>query len=100
MKDPTSRFSKFKTQRIRHKGIITRPLSSSRAWNIIAHKNSTTRSNLIVIPNGMGGRPDLLSQKAYGTPKYWWLICAVNNISDPFEQIIPGKTIKLPIIQR
>tara|TARA_R110000822_G_scaffold142046_2_gene280012 strand:+ start:564 stop:710 length:147 start_codon:yes stop_codon:yes gene_type:complete len=48
----------------------------------------------------MGGRPDLLSQKAYGTPKYWWLICAVNNISDPFEQIIPGKTIKLPIIQR
>ena len=64
MKDPTSRFSKFNTQRIQ------------------------------------SSRPDLLSQKAYGTPKYWWLICAVNNISDPFEQIIPGKTIKLPIIQR
>jgi hypothetical protein len=46
----------------------------------------------------MSGRPDLISQEAYNTPEYWWLVCAINNISDPFEQLIAGKLIKLPVI--
>lgn len=98
MKDPKSRFSIFKASTVNHKGTLAASLTTSRQWASIAHKNQTLRSKLMVIPNGMEGRPDLISNLVYGTPKYWWLICAVNNISDPFEQIIPGKTIKMPII--
>jgi len=41
-------------------------------------------------------RPDLISYTAYGTVKYWWLLCFVNNIQDPFNDIIVGDLIKIP----
>lgn len=37
------------------------------------------------IPEGYQHRPDLISNIFYGSPKYWWLLMLVNNISDPFE---------------
>ena len=46
----------------------------------------------------MEGRPDLISNSLYNTPELWWFICAANNIIDPFEEIIPGKKLKIPII--
>ena len=46
----------------------------------------------------MEGRPDLISNSIYNTPDLWWLICAANNIIDPFEELISGKKIKIPII--
>tara|TARA_R110002167_G_scaffold245177_1_gene450590 strand:+ start:404 stop:604 length:201 start_codon:yes stop_codon:yes gene_type:complete len=54
--------------------------------------------NLALIPVGMEGRPDLISNDVYGTPGYWWLVCTANNIIDPFEELKAGNTIKLPII--
>jgi len=41
-------------------------------------------------------RPDLISWKVYQTVDYWWLICFVNNIQDPFNDIISGDLIKIP----
>jgi hypothetical protein len=43
-------------------------------------------------------RPDLISYKSYKTVKYWWLICLVNNISNPLTDIEEGMILKIPNI--
>ncbi len=45
------------------------------------------------------GRPDLISQRVYGTVKYWWIICKFNQIDDVWNDIKAGVSIKLPNIQ-
>lgn len=42
--------------------------------------------------------PDLISFKMYGTEKYWWVICVVNNIQNPLTGITEGMTLKIPSI--
>ena len=48
-----------------------------------------------VIPPGMEYRPDLVSNKAYGTPDFWWQILEANAMMDVFE-FKAGKTIRIP----
>lgn len=43
-------------------------------------------------------RPDLISYKNYGTIRYWWIVCLVNNIHNPFSDITVGAIIKIPNI--
>jgi nucleoid-associated protein YgaU len=38
---------------------------------------------------------DNISFKYYGTPNLWWVICMMNNITNPFEEINPGDNIKI-----
>jgi hypothetical protein len=37
----------------------------------------------------------ILSYQVYGTTYLWWLICIINNIQNPFDPTIYGKTIKV-----
>jgi len=48
-----------------------------------------------VIPPGMQYRPDLVSQKAYGVPDFWWRILEANKIMDIFD-FKTGRTITIP----
>lgn len=41
-------------------------------------------------------RPDLISHKLYGTTDYWWVICLVNGIDNPLEDIKLGTILKAP----
>lgn len=41
-------------------------------------------------------RPDLVSQKAYATPDYWWKILLANNINDIID-FKSGITVRLPV---
>lgn len=41
-------------------------------------------------------RPDLVSQKAYATPDYWWKIMIANNINDILN-FKSGITVRLPV---
>jgi hypothetical protein len=50
------------------------------------------------VPEGYEHRPDLISQVFYGTPKNWWLLMVVNNISDPFEGFNINEKILIPIL--
>ena len=43
-------------------------------------------------------RADLLSYKNYGTVKYWWIICYVNGIQNPLDDIEVGQLVKIPNI--
>jgi len=36
-----------------------------------------------------------LSYQIYGTTYLWWLICIVNNIQNPFDPALSGKTLKI-----
>lgn len=36
-----------------------------------------------------------ISFKFYKTIKLWWLICKINNIRNPFSELVEGKYIKI-----
>lgn len=49
----------------------------------------------MLITAGYEYRPDLVSQKVYYTPDYWWRIMEANNISDVLD-FRAGITVRLP----
>ena len=52
--------------------------------------------HVIAVRSTEGGRPDLISRRAYGTEKYSWLVLQYNNIVDINEELVPGKRLVLP----
>lgn len=42
------------------------------------------------------GRADLISQKVYGTVKFWWIIMLVNNLDNPIIDIEVGTILTIP----
>lgn len=48
-----------------------------------------------VITAGTEYRPDLVSQKAYGTVDFWWKIMEANDIKDVFD-FKAGLNIRIP----
>lgn len=38
---------------------------------------------------------DSISYRFYNTPQLWWVICIVNNITNPFEELYPGKVLRI-----
>jgi hypothetical protein len=50
----------------------------------------------MLITAGLEYRPDLVSQKVYFTPDYWWRIMEANDINDILD-FKAGRTIRLPV---
>jgi hypothetical protein len=46
------------------------------------------------------GKPQLLGYVFYGDTGLWWIICLYNGIIDPLEEIIEGKLLLIPTIER
>ena len=38
---------------------------------------------------------DNASYQHYGTPNLWWVLCIMNNVENPFEEINPGQDVKI-----
>ena len=55
---------------------------------------------LYVIEETYSGRPDLLGQLFYGDPLLWWVVAQYNGIIDPLEELVVGKLLYVPIIER
>lgn len=49
----------------------------------------------LTITTAVEFRPDIVSQKVYFTPDYWWRIMEFNSIYD-IADFTAGKTIRLP----
>jgi len=49
----------------------------------------------VIPPGGMEYRPDLVSQKVYGSPNFWWKIMEANDIKDIYD-FKAGLNIRLP----
>lgn len=67
-------------------------------WKPREFSTSTTAQTMIVSRN-LAYRPDLISDKIYGTPLLWWAICYVNDILNPLDRkegLYPGRLIKIP----
>lgn len=41
-------------------------------------------------------RADMISYRMYGTVDYWWVICLVNSIDSPLEDIQLGTVLTIP----
>ncbi len=57
--------------------------------------NVSSSDQFTVIESGFEFRPDLVSQRTYGLPDFWWAIMEANDIKDIFD-FRAGKTIRLP----
>ncbi len=49
------------------------------------------------VKEGEQNNPEILSQRIYNNPHYWWVICQYNGIIDP-KNIPLGMVIKYPTI--
>lgn len=54
----------------------------------------------VTITQDLTQRPDLISQKAYGTPDLWWVIYEFNGIKDPLFGLKIGQILRIPQIDR
>jgi hypothetical protein len=44
--------------------------------------------------------PHLLGHVFYGDTGLWWIICLYNSILDPISEIVEGKLLLIPTIER
>ena len=53
---------------------------------------------IIKIPPAFDQRPDLMSNKEYGTPRLWWVFAIRNPdlITDPIHDFVAGLEIYIP----
>ena len=42
---------------------------------------------------------DLVSYRIYGTERYWWILCLVNQVKNPLVGVSEGSIIKVPDIR-
>lgn len=47
------------------------------------------------VDNCEEGRLDIIANKYYGNPEFWWIIAMANNYIDPFY-IKPGTLVRVP----
>jgi hypothetical protein len=79
----------------RHKG---KPVVSSlNSLEFRQFLSTLSESSYLIgkIPPGYEHRADKISDLFYETPDLDWLICWTNNVSDPFEQLNVGDSIKI-----
>jgi len=68
-------------------------------WERIAMVADPT-DNFYVVSRETERRPDLIAYDTYGDVSYAWLVLQFNNIVDINEELVAGKTIKLPTSTR
>lgn len=54
----------------------------------------------VTITQDLLKRPDLISNKAYGTPDLWWVIYEFNGIRDPLFELKMGQVLRIPELER
>lgn len=52
------------------------------------------------VRRGEENNPEILSQRIYNNPNYWWVICQYNGIIDPKNDLPLGKKIRFPNITK
>ena len=68
-------------------------------WNKIQMKPDVT-DIVYVMEKKYEGRPHLLGYVFYGDSLLWWIICQFNGILDPFDELIEGKVLIIPTLER
>ena len=93
-----SRFEIYDPEVIEHRGKTLKTVIASRKFNEFYSQLGQDNYQIAILSPVMAGRPDIISQAAYGTPAYWWIIVLANSVNDIDEDLTAGKEIKIPII--
>ena len=87
----TSRYANFKTVR-----------TFSRAPRTLETFPSIRMEDLANVPHTIikfkeTDRLDALAELFLGSSTYWWIICLMNDLNNPFSyKLLPGKLLKIP----
>tara|TARA_R110000824_G_C15103662_1_gene666492 strand:+ start:832 stop:1140 length:309 start_codon:yes stop_codon:yes gene_type:complete len=86
--------------KVRHRGVTVTTIVNSPVFDsIIKNMKSAYDYEVGFIPEQVKHRPDLISNDFYGSPKNWWLLMLVNNITDPFEGFKTKERIVIPKVR-
>jgi hypothetical protein len=55
---------------------------------------------IYIIEEKYTNRIDLIAYAFYNEPRWWWIIAQYNNILDPWIEIIPGRKLLIPTLNR
>ena len=65
------------------------------------NKNSHDPTDLVYFfEKKYEGRPDMLGYLFYGDVGLWWVICQYNNIINPFDELVEGAILLIPLLSR
>ena len=70
------------------------------SWNPVYFPLKETDKS-VMVTQGLAFRPDIISYEYYNTPLLAWVICYVNNITNPYDKIngiVPGIVLRIPDI--
>lgn len=82
---------------VSHRNVRTTTIFNSKKFDsILGDLENYYEYEVGYVPEGYEHRPDLISNVFYGTPKNWWLLMLVNNITDPFEGFFVNQKIVIP----
>ena len=65
-------------------------------YGITAYLDDTTIYTLHTIQQG--DTLDRLALDYYNNPTLYWVICSFNHIKNPYKELVPGQTIKIPAL--
>ena len=88
---PTSRYNRFRTVKSfvgDPRRLETFPAITKQSLSIIPHTVITYKET---------DRLDSLAEKFLGNGRYWWAICLMNDLDNPFSyNLLPGRLLKIP----
>jgi hypothetical protein len=65
-------------------------------WNSLSEFEMQYRPEYYRVKSSDLLRPDIISYKCYGSVDYWWIILLVNNITNPFTDLVEGIILTIP----
>lgn len=68
-------------------------------WNTLSSFEMNHTSSYYRVKGDEVGQPDLISYRLYDTEEYWWIICLVNKIENPLEDIVEGTILQIPNVR-
>ena len=68
-------------------------------YNTLSSFKKTHTSGYYRVRGDEVSQPDLISKRVYGTERYWWIICLINGIQNPFTGIVEGEIFEIPNVR-
>lgn len=95
----TNDSTQLRTSRYVQGGTTERTETALEWWE--RKKFSTATSDIsYTVEKYYEGRMDLIAYAFYDEPRYWWIIAQYNSILDPALEIVEGRYLRIPTLER